>query len=205
MSLMYLKQKIISSRIGVFFDRHLRILLSFVPLIHSTLFSNKKQVKPDCFIFFLYGGYGDVILNFPLIFKFAKINKVVIFCEPKVLDLEFLLPGEVKLVSYNKQSIIRERKYLKENICGDVPLLIQTSPIIEVYIFRILLGIKHSIGLVLSFSEVRSIGFKFPSFKPSKTSRIQIFDSIYKAYISSFCVSKNYNNERGINFSIERT
>jgi ADP-heptose:LPS heptosyltransferase len=180
MSLLAIKKKIISSRLGIFLDEKVRCFLSLIPSFHSIFFSSKKEIEPDCFVFFLYGGYGDVILQFPLIQNISKNQNVVIFCEKKVLNLNFLLPDSVKLIAYSKNTIISKRKELRREIRGYCTVLIQTSPIIEVYFIKALLGIRYSLGLISSYREIKSIGFRFKPKKIDSLSKLDVFNDIYQ-------------------------
>ena len=201
--LLLLKKAIISSRMGVFFDERVRLVLSFIPLVHSKLSRNRPCFSPDSFVLFLHGGIGDALLVFPLIQRLSKEGNVVVFCESKILNLDFLLPNCVRLVEYDKNTLFGSRAQLRENITGQFPLFIQTSPIIELYFIRRMLGIKKAIGLISDFNNIRSIGFgSSPTFLHTE-SRVEMYNKIYGCVINNQPNGKTTQNHIDFEVSCE--
>ena len=186
MKILALKKKIISSDIGRFIDEKLRILLSSIPLIHSIISLKNDNFKPDCFILFLHGGIGDALLTFPLIQRLSITHNVVVFCEKKIIGLDFLLPESVNLVEYEKNQLFQSKRQLKQRINSKHPLFVQTSPIIEMYAVRWLLGISNAIGLISNFSSIRSIGFDSDIQPLNAQSKADTYEKIYQSIADKF-------------------
>ena len=181
-----IKKIIISSRIGIYLDSKIRLFISMIPLYHSLI--NRKNIPstPDRFVFFLYGGVGDAVLVFPLIQKLSHISKTIIFCDSTISNLSYLLPENAEIIIYEKNSFLRCISDFRKRIAGLHAVFIQTSPVIEMYIIRLLLRIPYSIGLISSFRTVRSIGFNLKPRKINSHSRLYTYDAIFESILSSF-------------------
>lgn len=179
MKFLKMKKRVTSLRIGLLFDEALRSLLSFVPYFHSTFFSRKRVLVANHFIFFLYGGYGDAILTLELIHRIGRMGEIVIFVDKRLKNLEFLFPKKSIVVLYDKKTFIYDVKNLQGYVRKS-SVFIQTSPIIELYLFKILLKIPYSIGLLSDFKYIRSIGVSTRPSRVHSNNRIEQFNNIYE-------------------------
>jgi len=186
MGALQLKKIVVSSKLGRFFDAKLRLSLSLVPYIHSSLTQYRVTYCPDNFVFFLYGGIGDAVLAVNVINKLSRFAKVTVICDYKISGLSFLFSKNVAVVNYDKYKLIGQRKYLIEQISGHFPVFVQLSPIIEVYIIRLMLRIPLAIGFLTSFGCLRSIGFKTKMKKIHSKSRLDGYESIYQLICETF-------------------
>ncbi len=156
-----LKRLLISNRFGLAIDTCLRALLAIIPRFESVLRPKKRLLKPGCLVFFLHGGFGDVILTLDLIESVSRKFKIVVLIDERVADIVALLPSKILLLKYVRDNPIKAIKaYRALNITN--PVFVQTSPVIEVRIIVYLLGVKRSIGLLNSYNEIRSIGLDIP-------------------------------------------
>lgn len=179
MIILKLKSIIISSRIGMKIDSYLRRLLSAWPWLHSRLSQKRRRLAPDCFVFFLYGGIGDVILTLPLIDRLSRAGRPVLYCDERIAGLSFLFPQNAKVILYDKHSVLKLRKHRNSQDCRE-SIFIQTSPIFELYVIRMLLGLPNSIGLLTGFGEIQSTGFCVEPRKLDDRSRLHAYESIYE-------------------------
>jgi ADP-heptose:LPS heptosyltransferase len=176
--LLRLKKFIISTRIGRDVDVILRIMLSFIPRLHA-IFSRNRKDSPDSFIFFLYGGIGDVILTLPLINSISSLGSTYVLCDRRICALKFLFPDTVNFIIYDKEALLFNTKKLRNKLHGINPVFIQTSPIFEAYLIGRLLRVNRSIGTILDFSHISSIGFKMETSIIETKSRIDTYNKIY--------------------------
>jgi len=205
MQVLAIKKIIIASRFGRFFDSKLRLILSFIPFVHSIMSIEKVIKKPDSFVFFLYGGIGDVVLTLPLINKLSSICKVTIFCDSTVLNLTFLFPENAKVVVYKKNTLLSDCSELRNQIKGLNPVFVQTSPIFEVYILRALLRIPYAIGLTTSFNSIRTLGFRSEPLHIASLSRLATYETIFTAIVDRFSFHNFFsdNNSKAKNLALE--
>ena len=180
MGILKIKQLIISTTIGRFFDSRLRRLLAFIPFLHSNISQKNISFIPENFIFFLYGGIGDNILLFPLINKLSQHSKVIVLCEKTISNLSFLFLENIDVVIYDKNHMIKQGISFRKELVKKNSVFVQTSPIIEVYFIRCLLGLNYSIGLSSDFLKISSIGFKSKNRILKNSSRFDSYLEIYK-------------------------
>lgn len=183
--LIKLKKTIISTQIGRYIDLVFRIFCSYIPRIQIFL-SRKNAFRPDSYVFFLYGGIGDSILILPLINKISLLGKTHVLCDQKAYSLRFLLPKSVKIIVYDKKNLIFDYKKLRNQITGEYPLFVQTSPILELFLIGKLLRLSKSIGTLVDFKSIHSIGFKTDALELISKSRIENFNQIYNQIINEF-------------------
>ncbi len=186
MGIIKLKKYIISTRVGRFIDSWSRYLLSFAPFFHSLVTQKKRHLVPDKFVFFLYGGIGDAVIVLPLINSLALNFFVVVFCDKRISNLSFLLSENVKVVIYDKNNLLSFGGGLRKHIVGSHPVFVQISPIIEMYIVRLLLGVPYAIGLISDFSNIRSIGFYLKPCHIDSHSRGVTYKKIYELISDNF-------------------
>jgi len=174
-----LKKVVTSSQIGVFIDSNLRQLLSLLPYLHSRFFSKRKFPTENYFVFFLYGGYGDAILTLDLVNKLSGLGKVLLYVDSRLENLAFLFPKNSTVIIYNKRKFIRNIAKLRKGINKN-SILVQTSPIIEIYILKLLLKIPYAIGILSDFKYIRAIGFLLQPTIVHSNNRTLLFEEIYK-------------------------
>jgi len=185
MNLLSIKSILISTQIGRILDAYLRIALSLLPFFHSLiLHSNSKRISPDGFILFLYGGIGDVIMTIPLMNNLSKHGKLILYCDERIAELKFLFPVNSIIYLYNKNQIFNLQRI---DIDIGNYIYIRTSPIIELYLIGILIGVKYSFGFIMNFYSINAIGFKLKSSdnKISNLSKEESYQHLYKILAST--------------------
>jgi len=193
-----LKKTLISSRLGRRIDSILRLVLSTIPLAHSVMSQKKNHKTPDVFVFFTYGGIGDVVLILPLVKKISISSTVIILCDERIAHLSFMFPPDAQIEVYDKNIFAKSIRRLKRKIPLGEAIFVQTSPIIELYVVRILLGIPKAVGFVSSFKTFRSIGFYSKKISADGKNKNSNYDNLYK-YISISLSLFISNDVEGVN------
>jgi ADP-heptose:LPS heptosyltransferase len=178
MSLLAIKKFVISFRIGIFLDAILRFCLSALPLLHSIIARQKIAFKPKGFAFFLYGGIGDAIMILNLVNAVARHSKVYIFSDKKIINLRFLFPENAEILVYDKSEFKRDIPKFRSKLGTDI-VFVQTSPVIEIYLIRQVLGIKYAVGMLANYSALRCQGLRGKAERITDVSKQLIYGRIY--------------------------
>jgi len=179
MNLFVIKKFVISSRIGIFLDAALRLCLSVIPMFHSLLARQKRVFKPRGFAFFLYGGIGDVIMILDLVNAIARHSKVYIFSDKKIANLRFLFPENAEVLIYDKSAFKRDLPAFRSKLGADI-VFVQTSPVIEIYFVRHMLGIRYAAGMLANYSELRSQGLKGKTERVTGVAKQDVYAQMYR-------------------------
>lgn len=212
MDLLAIKKFVISTRTGIFLDAVLRLCLSIIPFFHSLLPGWKREFKPKGFAFFLYGGIGDVIMILNLINAVASHSKVYIFSDKKITNLGFLFPENAEVMIYDKSAFKKDISVFREKLGPDI-VFVQTSPVIEMYFVRQLLGIRYAAGMLVNFRALRSQNLKGKKERVTGVAKQGVYEQIYY-YLSNifgwnikkefFCKDgkSNINDLEGSNYLV---
>jgi Glycosyltransferase family 9 (heptosyltransferase) len=184
-NLLVLKKIVISSRLGIFIDCMLRLCLSAIPLVHSLVARRKKNFNPRGFVFFLYGGIGDVLMTLDLISSVEQHSKVYIFSDSRIVSLRFLFPTNANVLIYDKSTFMKGVSDFKASLGTDT-VFVQTSPIIEMYFVRQILGIRHAAGLLANYGKLRAQGLNAGVEVVLGVSKQAVYADLYRYLCSIF-------------------
>jgi len=180
MNISAIKKTLISSHLGRSIDSIFRLILSVIPYSHSIISQRKNYKAPNTFVFFLYGGIGDVVLVLPLLRKISASKSVILLCDKRISHLSFMFPSNAQIEIYNKKFFVKSISNLKGKIPIGESIFVQISPIIELYLVRFILGIPKAIGLISSFYSFRSIGLYSAAVNVKEKNKIAIYDKLYE-------------------------
>lgn len=180
-----MKKIIISTSIGQYLDQSLRKIVSVIPLFGLFLSLGRKKNQPSSCVFFLYGGIGDAILAITLINKVSRIRNTVVLCDDRLSALSFLFSKKVSIVKYNKKNFVTQSFRIKKKIAKDSVLVHQT-PVIELHIVKLILGISGSMGYISSYDKIYSINSLSGSKKINSINTIVRYEKLYETIRDAF-------------------
>jgi ADP-heptose:LPS heptosyltransferase len=179
MNLLAIKKFVISSRTGIFCDAAMRLCLSMIPLFHSLFAGREPEFKPKGFVFFFYGGIGDVIMMLDLVNAVARHSKAYIFVDNKIASLRFLLPKSAEVLIYNKPAFRKDIPAFRAKLGADL-VFVQTSPVIEMYFVRQALGIKHAAGMLANYGTLRTQCLKGKTEPVAGVAKQAVYAQVYR-------------------------
>ena len=189
-----MKKIIISSLIGQNIDKYFRKAISIIPLLNSVLAKKVKTTNPESFVFFLYGGIGDAILVISLINKISEFCEVVVLCDKRLEKISFLFHSNVSIIKYNKKGFIRQSFKIKRKI-SKKSIFVHHTPVIELYLIKVMLGIPRSIGYISDYSKINSIGIFLKPVSVNSKNILKRYQDILKVLKSNFFYNKvQYEN-----------
>jgi ADP-heptose:LPS heptosyltransferase len=126
------------------------------------IFFKKKQkiVSSSNYIFFLYGGIGDCLMQLPSIFKLSRYAEVIIIIPENLINLFKVDRKNIIFIPYKKNILLKTisyniNQYIKKNSIG-----ILFSSVFENYLIFKLLNVKYMYGFVSFNNKYRSIGIE---------------------------------------------
>ena len=150
-----------------------------IPLFHSLFAGRKREFKPKGFVFFLYGGIGDVIMMLDLVNAVARHSKVYIFADHKIASLRFLFPKNSEVLIYDKSAFRKDVPAFRAKLGADI-VFVQTSPVIEMYFVRQVLGIKHAAGMLANYGKLKSQCLKGKTERVTDVTKQAVYAQIYR-------------------------
>jgi ADP-heptose:LPS heptosyltransferase len=197
-SLFKLKKIIIKNKFFREIDFFIRVIFSFF-LELKFLFSYKEKITQESnniFLFILHGGMGDIVLILNLIDSAAKKNKVKIIIDESHKYITELTKNNynIEIIIIDKKNIIKSLKEIKnKNEDLSKYILIQTSPVLEIYFIKWVLGINYSAGLKYSFNMLYT--FKGERIRLNKINKNEIYTRMIEILFGITSNIKN-NEER---------
>lgn len=136
--------------------RHLRSALSVFPRIHSACVPKKAKLPQSVTLFF-YGGFGDTIMKLASISHLPESIEIQLIASKKHAPLLDLVAGEniQRYVIDSIGSLFAMRSRINKK-----SLFVFQSPLFEIYLIFLVLGLKQGFGFVGNRAALRGIGFK---------------------------------------------
>ena len=158
------KHFLIHHKFGRIIDKNIRIIFSYFILFFSIFRKTVKPQKNQSFIFFLYGGIGDCLMQLPAIFELSMYSKVIVIIPDNFQNLFINKSDNLILIYYNKFNIFQKtlnkiRKHIKKDTIG-----VLFSSTFENYILFKILRIKYFYGFIGFNNKYRSIGIEINNY-----------------------------------------
>ena len=197
-----IKHKIINNKIGRNLDLFIRIIISKLIIIRSLFFFKKNHIDTSNFIFFLYGGIGDCLMQLPSIIKLSSYSEVIVIM-PKVFNNIFNFNFEnLKIIYYNKNYDLSSIKHQTKIYCNSKSVGILFSPVFENYILYRYLNINRFHGFIGSYNNYKSININFKNISELKSSNKKInYETIISDVIRNIFDSNYEYANNNLSFS----
>lgn len=133
-----------------------RVSLGLLPRIHCLL-SLRSEDLPKSVTLFLYGGFGDSIMKLASIRNLSKDIEVQLIASEKHATLLDLVVGEniKSYVADSPGSLFKLRSRINRQ-----SLFLFQSPLFEIYLIYLVLGLSCGYGFIGNRATLRTIGFK---------------------------------------------
>lgn len=137
-------------------ERAFRLGLGLFPRIHCLL-SMKSKDLPKSVTLFLYGGFGDTVMKLASIRNLPKDIEVQLIASEKHATLLNLVVGEniKSYVADSPGSLFKLRSRINRK-----SLFLFQSPLFEIYLIYLVLGLSRGYGFIGNRAVLRTIGLK---------------------------------------------